>query len=75
MPKPTPPAVRDESLQDLVQHVEQREQQKEDRRRERAERQAEKAQQKSQALKEKFVAPILLILTVVASAVVWLLAN
>lgn len=69
------PQPQNESLKQLVHDIEQRELEKEEKRAARRQKQYEKEQQKKQALREKFVAPILLLLTVVLSVLAWLLSR
>lgn len=71
---PKPPRLQDESLQDLVKEVEGRELQKEERKAKREEKQRLKEAQRKQTFQEKMVAPILLLLTVIISIIVWLLS-
>lgn len=75
MSKSAPPVVHDESLQDLVDQVEQRERAKEEKKAARLARQRQKEAHKKQALQEKLVAPVLLLITVIASVVAWLVSR
>lgn len=72
---PRKPDLKSDSLQELADHVEARELEKERKKAERQKKKKKKEKDKQQQIRERMVAPILLIISIIASAILWFLRE